>query len=229
MSDEHVEGRFIARENRFVAVVEVDGIVGKAHVPNSGRMKELLVTGAPVSLVIKSQEGRKTKYKLASVKYKGIWVSIDSSIPNKLLEQSFLRRELFHFSQYRYIKSEVKKENSRFDFLLKSNENEKLMYVEAKSVTLVENKRALFPDAPTTRGKKHLDELKQIAIEGGEAAVVFIVQRSDAESFAPNWTMDTQFSQALVAAFNSGVKVYAYQCETSFKDIYIKKEIPVLI
>jgi len=224
-----VEGVFIKRLNRFVAEVEINNEVKYVHVANTGRMKELLVSGTKVLLRKANKAERKTDYDLLMV-YKGSnLVLIDSTMPNILLERAFKSGGLRGFSsKYPHVKREYTYGNSRFDLAV-SNERETIL-IEAKCVTLVkENKVAAFPDAPTIRGRKHLYELIEAKEKGLRAAVFFIVQRNDAIKFTPNYETDRGFAEAVKEASKRGVEFYAYTCDVTPKMIKINKEIPIIL
>lgn len=219
-------GRFIKRLNRFVALVKVEGREAKAHVPSSGRMHELLVPGAPVYLAPAAGLQRRTEYKLLLVEYSGIWVSVDSLLPNRLLNQAFQAGEIHGFFHYHTIRREFSYRGGRLDFML-SNAHERCL-VEVKSVTMIEDGEALFPDAPTARGTRHLHELAQAAGEGYRAAVFFVVQREDGLRFAPNDQRDPDFGEALRRAQRLGVEVYALQCRVTPQMVTLLGYIPVV-
>lgn len=217
--------RFIERLNRFACVVELDDKRFLAHVANSGRMRELLVPGRSVYLVERLAPGRKTSFDLALVAIKNGFVSVDARLPSSLFHEAFLERRLPHFSDYTTIQSEVVWGDSRVDFLLSRGSSQRL--VEVKSVTLVKEGRALFPDAPTARGRKHIANLVRALDQGMRAAVVFVVQRSDAHIFSPNAATDPDFATALICAAEAGVDVYAYGCRVSPEEVAICCELPV--
>ena len=218
------EGTFLSRPNRFAAWVDVNGSPTLAHVPNSGRMRELLQKGNRVLLAPVDRPGRKTDYDLSLVDLGHTLVSPDSRMPPALVEEAFARRDLGQFSRYTRSRREVTFLHSRLDMVLS---NGGLCYIEMKSVTLVEGGFALFPDAPTSRGTRHIEALVQAKALGHRAAVVFVVQREDAESFAPNDGADPVFGEALRRAHAAGVEVYAYLCRVSTEEVTLGKPIPV--
>lgn len=204
--------RFVQRLNRFVAQVEIDGAVLEAHVPTSGRLGELLLPGAPVQVRKGTGSKRKTAWDLMLVKTGDTWVSLDSRLPNYLVAQLLAEGKLPPFAGARDIKAEYVFGESRLDFAFTDGDGQRTL-VEVKSVTLVEEGLAMFPDAPTSRGARHLRELAQAVGEGYRAAVLFIVQRDDATEFAPNWRTDPAFAQALAEAEAAGVEIYAWKCK----------------
>lgn len=202
---------FLERTNRFVCQVLIEGKRELAHVPSSGRMTELLIRGASVWLMPRAKEGRKTAYDLLLVRKDGVWVSVDSRLPNTIVETAFQQGVPLVPAAYTSFRREVNFEGRRFDFLLQGGDGNCL--VEVKSVTLVENGVAKFPDAPTHRGAEHLKGLMRAKERGWAAGVVFIIQREDASLFAPNWQQDPIFASLLSQA--RGIFVLAYRCHVS--------------
>lgn len=223
-----VEGRFVRRENRFRVAVEVAGRVEAAHLPNSGRLGELLVPGRRCYLVPRSSLGRRTPYDLLLIAHAGVLVSVDARLPNPLFAEAVAAGRLSPFSGALTIWREVRHGGSRIDFRLEGPWG--TCWVETKSVTLVDGGVALFPDAPTERGRRHLEDLVALAREGHRAAVVFVVQRPDATAFAPNGRSDPAFAHMLVEAASQGVEVYAYRCQVTREEISVSPPaLPVLI
>lgn len=202
-----VKGAFLERVNRFLVKVEVAGRPTEAFLPNSGRLRELLVRGRPALLRRCDPEGRKTSFDLWGIFTGDIWVCVDSRMANHLFPWAVSRGLIPALKDTMKIEAEVPYQGRRFDFLV--SKGVERVWVETKSVTLVEDKRALFPDAPTLRGREHVLSLGKITEAGGKAAVVFMVLREDAEVFSPHWRMDRAFSQALVEAVAKGVMVIA--------------------
>ena len=220
-------GYFVERLNRFVALVKLNDQKVEAHVATSGRLGELLVPGAEVLLEPSSSAKRRTRYSLRLVKYRNTWVCIDAQVPNILVRKALKQNALKPFVYCRFERSEPKYEHGRFDFLLR--EKEKPVLLEVKSVTLVEAKTALFPDAPTERGARHLKYLAALRQEGYRCAVLFVVQRDDAIYFAPNQKRDPAFARALRHAVAGGVEVYAYACQVMPEEIALTGRLPVLV
>lgn len=221
---ELVSGRLVARDNRFRATVCVAGREVPAHVPNSGRLRELLTPGREVWLAPAAQLGRKTAFDLALVQLPSGLVSIDARLPNALFAEALAPHWLGGSPEHQ-VAREVRLGGSRLDFLLTSPAGR--CWVEVKSVTLVHEGVALFPDAPTARGARHVHELQRAAEAGEGAAVVFIIQRADATCFQPYAANDPALAAALVAAQMAGVVVRAYRCWVSTAGIRIADEIPV--
>lgn len=222
-----VKGVFLERANRFVCWVEVEGRKEQAHLANSGRLRELLVSGRQVYLVESFSPHRRTHYDMLLMSLDNILVSVDARLPNDLVEEGLRQGILEPFRDYSQIKREVLFGHSRLDFLLQNNGQ--LCYVEVKSVTLVEHGKGLFPDAPTERGRQHLLSLMQAHKEGHQAAIIFVVQRPDVMGFSPNDGTDPAFGLVLRQAQKAGVGIYSYRCQVTLKEIRIESEIPVIL
>ncbi len=222
-----VEGRFVRRDNRFRATVTVAGNQVAAHVPNSGRLHELFAPGRPVLLAPASAPQRLTHYDLLMVRLGSRLVSLDARLPARLFEEAVLAGALPEFAGYRQVAREVVFGDSRLDLRLSGDQG--VCWVEAKSVTLVEEGTALFPDAVTARGRRHLGELTRAVAAGHRAAVVFVAQRDDAVRFAPHEASDPAFGAALREAAGAGVEVYAYACRVSEDEIAITRPLPVVL
>lgn len=167
------QGVFIKRLNRFVAIVEIDGKEETVHVKNTGRCKELLVKGAIVYLEYVDKESRKTKYSLISVIKNNQYFNIDSQVPNYVIEEALTNNRIKELENLDYMKREQTYHNSRFDIYFERGNRKG--FIEVKGVTLEENKVGMFPDAPTKRGTKHLNELIRAKEEGYEAYIIFLV------------------------------------------------------
>ena len=201
-----IKGKFISRPNRFIAHVEIEGQVEVCHVKNTGRCKELLVPGCTVILEIADNPARKTKFDLIAV-YKGeMLINMDSQAPNKVA---------FEYLKDRFPNAEIhpefKKGNSRLDFMLE--QEGKQLYVEVKGCTLEKDGGAYFPDAPTERGVKHLNELMTCVKEGHRAMALFIVQMRPIKFLSPNDITHPEFGETLRMAAASGVELAAVDCE----------------
>ena len=216
--------KLIARPNRFLGIVELENKQVQCFIPNPGRMHELMVPGTRVYVIHKPGEHRKTDYDLTLVEYNDTLVSIDSRLPNYMLQESINQEKLPEFKGYKVERTEPTFHDSRLDLKLSDGKNQILL--EAKSCTLVENKIALFPDAPTKRGARHMNTLIK-ALEYGRAAVCFIIQRNDAEEWRPNKQMDPQFTENIRKAAQKGVEAYAYTCDINLPGVNIKKRVPV--
>ena len=215
------EGRFISRPNRFIANVELYGETVVCHVKNTGRCRELLVPGARVILERVVSPGRKTKFDLVSV-YKGDrLINMDSQAPNKIAGE-YLAREYPGWE----IRREVTVGKSRIDFCLENGG--KKVYIEVKGVTLEENGIAMFPDAPTLRGLKHVEELTSLAEKGYGAAVLFIVQMKGIEYVTPNMATQPEFGYALKKAAAQGVEIMAIDCVVTENFVVADRRVPVV-
>jgi sugar fermentation stimulation protein A len=216
-------GKFINRPNRFIANIEINGVNQMCHVKNTGRCKELLTDNAKVFIQKFDNPKRKTKYDLISV-YKGDrLINIDSQAPNKIFNEWVENSGLFE--NITLIKPEYTYGNSRFDFYIETVE--KKVFVEVKGVTLEENSIAMFPDAPTLRGLKHVNELMKAIDDGYEAYIVFIVQMKDVDYFVPNIKTHMDFGEALVLAQKKGVKILAVDCEVTENSVEARNFVEV--
>jgi len=220
-----VTGTFQERPNRFLALVRVNGTTVPCFLPNPGRLHELLVPDVKVILTEAPKGNRKTPYDLIGVWANDHKISVDSRVPNQLLLEALRNRELEEFSMYRVVKPEWSFDHTRFDFLLTDREEKCLL--EVKSCTLVEGGRALFPDAPTERGRRHILDLIEARKEGYRACVLFLVQRTDAQRFSPNDATDPKFGRTLRRAATEGVEVYAYFSEFIEDEIMLRGRVEV--
>ena len=203
-----VRAEFCDRPNRFIAHVKINGVMETVHVKNTGRCRELLVPGYPVILEKSDNTARKTAYDLISVCKEGRWINMDSQAPNQAAAEWIQGGGLFpeEVSVYR----ERKYGNSRFDIYVESPERK--AFIEVKGVTLEENNIVRFPDAPTERGLKHVEELAECMQDGYEAYLLFVIQMKDVRKFQPNWNTHHRFGDALKAAREAGVRILAVDC-----------------
>jgi len=218
---------FIERPNRFITIIEIGGEKHKSHLPDPGRLKELLIPGA--SLLVRpapENKERSTAFTTIMVNLKGQWISLVSTLPNQFVKYSFQKNRIPIFQKYKLVRPEVTIRNHRFDFLL-SNKSGKNFFLEVKSVTFVENGIAKFPDAVTTRGMNHAKTLTDLVKEGEFAGILFVCQRPDATLFEPMWDRDPMFSNVLFNAYKMGVKVWCITLNVSQTEISFNKEIPV--
>lgn len=223
-----VEGCFLGRDNRFRVTVEIDGQEVKAHLPNSGRLGELLVPGRRAMLLERPAPGRRTRYDLALIQLAGQWVSVDARLPNDLVEESLGADGLSSLGGYATWRREVGFGASRLDFLLQANGRRPCL-LEVKSVTLVVDGLACFPDAVTARGRRHVNELADALAAGYRAMALFVVQRPDAKGVRPHDESDPEFGQALRRAARRGVEVDAYACQVEPGCIKIDRRLPVYL
>ncbi len=220
-----VEGKFISRPNRFIAYVEINGKKEIVHVKNTGRCKELLIDGATVYLEVSDNPERKTKYDLIAV-YKGNnLVNMDSQAPNKVAYEFFKESNLF--SQNAKIKPEYKYGASRIDIYIEDGDRKAL--IEVKGVTLENDGVASFPDAPTERGIKHINELIKATSEGYEAYILFVIQMKQIKEFTPNYATHKEFGVFLQKAQKAGVKILAYDCIVTPETLKIDRKIDVVL
>ncbi len=220
-----IEARFLRRVNRFTAFVELNGQEEMVHVKNTGRCKELLIEGARVFLEEADKEERKTKYSLIAVYKENMLVNMDSQAPNQMAAEAMAEGKIEEIGEVDFLKREVKYGNSRFD--LYYQKDAKKGFVEVKGVTLEEDDIAMFPDAPTERGTKHLRELIKAKEEGYEAAVLFVIQMKGLREFRPNEARDRKFTEALRDAAEVGVKILAYDCGVEIGKVWIEEKMPV--
>ena len=214
-------GRFIDRPNRFIANVELDGKIEVCHVKNTGRCRELLVNGAEVYLERSGNMSRKTKYDLIAVRKGKMLVNMDSQAPNKVAAE-YLKDK---FEGLVSLRPEVKYGASRFDFYAETERGG--MFIEVKGVTLERDGAAMFPDAPTQRGIKHINELIRCISDGYSAMMLFIVQMENMCYFTPNAETNPEFAAALKRAGDAGVIIKAVQCRVTPDTLTAAGEIPV--
>jgi sugar fermentation stimulation protein A len=222
-------GLFVARPNRFLGVVSVDGVEIEAHIADPGRLEELLVPGrrAWVSPAPEgAQSRRKTQFDMVAVESGQTIVSVDTQVPNRLALLGLREGAFEGLQEYREIAREWRYGKSRIDFRLSGDQLPDCL-LEVKSVTLVEDGRALFPDAPTTRGARHLGELASASRSGLRAEVLFLVQRDDARECAPNVRTDPEFAEALYLTAAAGVGVRAHICHVTPGRVCLGPPIPV--
>ena len=214
---------FLRRPNRFIAHIEVNGSEEVCHVKNTGRCKELLTDRAIIYVQHHDDDKRKTKYSLIAVEKGNLLINMDSQAPNKVVGEWIKEQE--PFGEVKLLKPECKYGNSRFDFYLETATDK--MFIEVKGVTLEEDGIVRFPDAPTERGIKHLEELVACTKAGYKAAVIFVVQMEGICHFEPNYKTHPAFGEALKRAKAEGVEVFAYECCVTPDSLAITKAIPV--
>ncbi|WP_297093693.1 DNA/RNA nuclease SfsA [uncultured Draconibacterium sp.] len=222
---ELVHGKLIKRYKRFLADIELDtGEVVVAHCTNSGSMKSCLENGAEVYLTPVDDPKRKTKFTWEMIKINGDWVGINTGNPNKLAFEAISNGEIPGLDGYTTVKREVKFGDSRFD-VYAENEQEKC-FVEVKNVSMKENEYALFPDAVTTRGQKHLKTLMEVKKQGMRAVMLYIIQRSDVQIFAPAKEIDPAYAELLKEAQTAGVEIFPMQAKVTPTEITLSKKLP---
>jgi sugar fermentation stimulation protein A len=219
-----IPAEFISRPNRFLGKVRIDEHQTECFIPNPGRMRELLRPNTRVYLTPRSPENRKTAYDLSLVDIDGTLISVDSRVPNRIASEAIEQGKIPEFRGLSVEKAEYTYNDSRLDFLLKGNGAQLLL--EVKSCTLVRGETALFPDAPTKRGSRHLRTLMG-GLGDGRAAILFIIQRPDAKRFRPNEATDPRFAETLRETANLGVEVYAYKTYVSIEKIVLHQSVQV--
>lgn len=214
---------FLSRPNRFIAQVLLDGREETVHVKNTGRCRELLVPGCTVYLEKSGNPARKTAFDLVTVEKAGRLINMDSQAPNKLFEEWARGGEFI--PGLTLLRPETIWGNSRFDFYWEAGERKG--FVEVKGCTLEEENLMYFPDAPTERGVKHLEELIRAKSEGYEAAVCFVNQVAVADGFSPNDRTHPEFGDALRRAAKAGVEILAYACDVTPEEVKMAEKVPV--
>lgn len=223
--------RFLSRPNRFIAIVELDGQPVTVHVKNTGRCRELLLPNATVYLASAPNPTRKTPYDLIAVDKVMAdghteTVNIDSQAPNDIAAEWLPVSGLF--SEAATIRREVTHGDSRFDFCIDNCDgNGRTAYLEVKGCTLEREGVALFPDAPTERGVKHIRELTALAREGSPAYILFVIQMKGTHTFRPNDETHPAFGDALREARAAGVQVLAVDCRVIPGTVTVDGYIPV--
>lgn len=217
-----VPGIFLARPNRFIAHVQIDGQLEICHVKNTGRCRELLPEGAAVWCQKSDAPNRKTKYDLIAVEKGGRLINMDSQAPNAAAKEWLRSGGLGAIAGLR---PETRHESSRFDFSFTKDGRQ--CFLEVKGVTLENNGVCAFPDAPTARGVKHLRELTRAAQDGFGAYVLFVIQMADVKYLHPNDATDPAFGAALRDAPAAGVRILAMDCAVTPDSMTIRKEVPV--
>lgn len=222
-----VEGIFLERPNRFIAKVLIEGQLETVHVKNTGRCKEILIKGTKIFLQKSNNPNRKTKYSLISAYKDKLLINIDSQVPNDVVYEAILRHKIPELQHLHVVKREQKYKNSRFDMYFEG-ENRK-GFVEVKGVTLEKEGLAMFPDAPTERGTKHVKELIDAMKEGYEGYVFLLIQMAGINKFVPNVMTDPKFSAALKQAKDAGIHILCYNCYVTDDAIEIGHQAEVVV
>ena len=212
------EGKFISRPNRFIANVEILGENHVCHVKNTGRCKELLTENAVVFLEKSQNPLRKTQFDLVAVIKGDKMINMDSFAPNIAAEEFFKNK-------YKKVLHEVKYKNSRFDLFIEDTNT----FVEVKGVTLEKDNIAMFPDAPTERGRKHILELIDAKNNGYNAEILFVIQFENAKKFIPNYKTDEKFKEALLLAKKAGVKISAMDSKVLKNSMILNNKVEVCL
>jgi sugar fermentation stimulation protein A len=223
-----IPGTLIKRYKRFLADIELEcGSTVTVHCPNSGSMKGCAAPGSPVLLSLSSKTGRKYPHTWELVQVNGFWVGINTALPNLLVHEAIANGTASELQGYTTIRREVPYgEHSRIDLLLEGPTGR--CYVEVKNVTLAEGDRALFPDAITTRGQKHLNELMRVVREGDRGVIFFTVQRGDCETVSPADHIDPEYGRLLRMAVACGVEAFAYRAVVTPQEILLTTRLSVV-
>jgi sugar fermentation stimulation protein A len=224
-----IPGTLIRRYKRFLADIELgDGSTITVHCPNSGSMKGCANPGSRVYISRSPNPGRKYPFTWELVEADGFWAGINTSLPSHLVREAIENVTVSELQGYETIRPEVAYgEHSRIDLLLESPRQR--CFVEIKNVTLVEYGRALFPDAVTTRGQKHLNELMRVVREGDRGVIFFTVQRGDGISVSPADAIDPEYGRLLRLAMQNGVEALAYKVLVTPQEIVLTERLPVVV
>lgn len=222
-----VQGILDRKVNRFIAEVYINGVKEQVHIKNTGRLKELLLPGAEVLLELSDHPNRKTRFSLISVFKNGNLVNIDSQAPNFVAFEAIKSGKLGEFGSVLKVKREVTYGESRFDLYFEKKDEKG--FIEVKGVTLENDGVAMFPDAPTARGTKHVLELVKAAEEGYTCAILFVVQMKGCRVFVPYREMDSAFADALLHASQHGVQVLAYDSTVGEDELVLDQPVSVCL
>lgn len=220
------EAVFVSRPNRFIANVLLDEELITAHVKNTGKMKELLIPGKKCWIQKSNKPNRKTLYDLINIEAENTIVNLDSQVPNKIISAAFQENKILNWEKPDLIKQEYSIGDSRLDIMV--SKNNKKLFVEIKGVNLVINNCALFPDAKTKRGVKHLQELIKLSSLGFDTMIIFLIERNDAKELKPNKIMDPEFSKTFYLARQSGVVAKAFTSIVTKNSIELGDEIKII-
>lgn len=224
---ELIAATLIRRYKRFLADVKLDdGSTLTVHCPNTGTMKTCSAPDSPVMLSVSDNPKRKYPHTLEMVYENNVWIGVNTGLTNKLVAEAIDKGDIDEFQDVSNIKREVTvSKGSRLDLLVEHGNRK--TYVEIKNCSMAIDRHAMFPDAVTARGTKHLEELIKLQQQGDGAAIFFLVQRGDADIFSPARHIDPCYSDTLVKAKRAGVLVLAYQAEVSPKGISVKRALPI--
>ncbi|KGX91960.1 sugar fermentation stimulation protein [Pontibacillus halophilus JSM 076056 = DSM 19796] len=223
-----IETMFLERPNRFILHCRYQGEIITVHLPDPGRLTELLQEGASVYVQHSDDKGRKTEWSAVCVRSGTTLVSLNTTIANTLVEKALKEHRIPLLEEADYVRREYTLEGSRFDFLLHEEKTEHL--VEVKSVTLGIDGIGYFPDAVTKRGRKHVEELTEYVLtDQGKATVIFVIGRDDLRLVKPADAIDPQFANALRKASKAGVNLIALSNCITLEGVQLKKEIPFVI
>ncbi|MDO5825832.1 MAG: hypothetical protein BZ137_09010 [Methanosphaera sp. rholeuAM130] len=213
--------KYKSRPNRFtVEFVDENNSIQLAHLHDPGRLKELLIENREILVEYVAdyrKNNRKTAYNMIAVYHEDNWVLLNSSFHNRLVGQLIEKKQITPLKDYHIKQAEYSYGNSRLDFLL-SDDDDKKLYLEVKGCTLVVDGIAKFPDAPTVRGKKHVDELIKLKDEGEDSAIVILILQNNAKIFTPNYDTDPAFSETLKKAYDKKVTIFPVHIQTDYSD-----------
>jgi len=229
--DPLIEARFIKRYKRFFADCELgDGSIVTAHCPNTGSMRTCLELGAPVWLTHNDNPKRKLRYTWYAIQMPDGWVGIHTGISNQLVKEAIEGSVIPELIPAGPVKKEIKiNDGTRLDLYFEDRE-ERPVYVEVKNTTLLlDDGLIAFPDAVTVRGRKHLNEMRELVKSGARAAMVFCIQRSSARQMIPSWKDDPEYAETLQSAAKEGVEIFAYRVEMDKKTISLRHRVPVRV
>ncbi len=224
--NDFVTGKFIRRVNRFIAEVALsDGNIVPCHLANTGRMSELLIEGRPCLLRPAKNPARKTAWDLVMVEYHNQWVCLVAVFANQIFERWLEEKNIPYFDHCHFIKREKKIGNSRFDFYLEQDDEKWL--IEIKSVNFVVNGHAKFPDAPTSRGKRHVEELLKLKEQGYHVGVVFITMGQHVRHLSFNWDSDPAFASIMAEAAQADIYMKAFSATFEPPNVIFSGERPI--
>jgi len=221
-------GTILKRYKRFLCDVLLDNgnVKITAHCPNSGSMKGIPLNDVKVMLSYNPSPTRKYPYTLEMINNGNVWIGVNTSRTNFIAEEGITSGFINHLNPFDELKREVKYgKNSRIDILL--TQNNQICYVEVKNVTLKDEDHAIFPDSVTLRGQKHLDELANMVKQGHRAVMLYIIQRTDCESFRPAYEIDPAYADKFKKAIDQGVEAYAYKVNVSPEQITFVKPVTI--
>jgi sugar fermentation stimulation protein A len=222
-----VPASFVARPNRFLVLAEVEGVIVRAASRDPGRLTGVLVPGTELRLEAATNPARATAFTVVLARHRRRWICLIPALANQVFAAALMDRAAPGLKRARVLEREVPFGHSRFDFrLAEPGGIERL--VEVKSVACASGRLGLFPDAPTTRGRRHVEELIRHRERGGEAGLVFIAQRSDIDAVAPHMAIDPEFGHALQSAQRAGVLILAYGCRVTLRGCWLERQLPVL-
>ncbi|NNJ11330.1 DNA/RNA nuclease SfsA [Chloroflexales bacterium ZM16-3] len=220
-----VEATFVARTNQLLIEAQLNGRLVRAHMADRGRLTSLLVPNARVLLAPRDEIGRKTAFQVVGIYEGDDLVSMDAQMPTRLVSAALASGALPQFARYTRVQRDVTVAENRFDFRLGEGLN--ICYLEVKSVGLVTQRIARFPDEPTERGRLQLEQFALMARNGQRCAMVFIIQRHRARALVPNDAIDPAFGRAMRFALANGVEIYAYLCPLTIEGLLLGLPVPV--